>query len=437
MVEGHSVQRVAKKTVGKKLVGHKWQVSSPNGRISEAALAKLNSRTFDAIEAVGKNLFCFFGGSPLDSCFADATVIHVHFGMSGRWGIFDAAAAPSPTSTTRLRFEGANGLVAHVSAMTVTVGDHSLYTEKRSKLGEDPLREDADPDALWASVRKSKRTIGQCLMDQSMFAGVGNIYRAEILFVARVHPNVVANTLSRLEFDRIWCATLKLMTVGYETGRITTVTADEAKASSAGPGLRRWIYNRSRCGQCDGVVRSWPVNSRTCYACESCQPIGSSSASGSSTSGVTAHNVKGKKAAVKKKEGVVFLSHCVSDPLTERLATPMKLRVAELKAALVELGVTKPKGKKASLVAQLIAARETVDSAVAAVQVVKTVKMLDVEEHTADLDLTSRSRIKEEEVHGYHDLSKLRRGGRKRGGGGGSRGGKKTAAVKKKKRSRR
>ena len=68
-------------------------------------------------------------------------------------------------------------------------------------------------------------------------------------------------------------------------------------------------------------------------------------------------STKANAKAVAKKDGVVFLSHCASEPLEERLRTPMKLRVAELKSALVALGVTQPKGKKSVLVAQLVALR--------------------------------------------------------------------------------
>ncbi len=57
-----------------------------------------------------------------------------------------------------------------------------LYEEKLAKLGPDPLREDADRERLWEVMQKSKKSIGQLLMDQSAVAGIGNIYRAEILF---------------------------------------------------------------------------------------------------------------------------------------------------------------------------------------------------------------------------------------------------------------
>ena len=56
------------------------------------------------------------------------------------------------------------------------------YEARAAELGQDPLREDADPEALWAAVHKSRKSIGLCLMSQELIAGVGNIYRAEILF---------------------------------------------------------------------------------------------------------------------------------------------------------------------------------------------------------------------------------------------------------------
>merc|ERR1712032_1734495 len=113
-VEGHSVHRVA--TFHRAtLVGKTFRASSPNGRFTDGA-AKIDGRLFRQIEAVGKNLFAFFG-------IQDDTevVVHVHFDMAGAWPVWDAADAPSPTTTTRLILEG-HGLIAHLSAMTVTAG---------------------------------------------------------------------------------------------------------------------------------------------------------------------------------------------------------------------------------------------------------------------------------------------------------------------------
>jgi endonuclease-8 len=84
----------------------------------------------------------------------------VHFGMSGAFRT-SALPGPPPTATTRLRLvDAAAGIVAHLSAMTVLSGGPELYAARTSALGPDPLREDADPEVLWASVRASKKPIG-------------------------------------------------------------------------------------------------------------------------------------------------------------------------------------------------------------------------------------------------------------------------------------
>lgn len=57
---------------------------------------------------------------------------------------------------------------------------------------------------LWAKLPRCRKPIGLVLMDQSMMAGVGNIYRAEILFKAGVHPETPASAISREQFDKIW-----------------------------------------------------------------------------------------------------------------------------------------------------------------------------------------------------------------------------------------
>ena len=64
--------------------------------------------------------------------------------------------------------------------MKLSAADY--YAEKSGKLGPDPLRQDADSERLWDKMRTSKKPVGGILMDQTAVAGIGNIYRAEILF---------------------------------------------------------------------------------------------------------------------------------------------------------------------------------------------------------------------------------------------------------------
>ena len=248
-----------------RLVGKKFVAWSPNGRFKDGANA-INGKVFSKIEAVGKNLFAFFGDGD-----DDLVVVHVHFGMAGNWAVYLEETPPDPTGTNRLRLE-CPGIVADLSAMTVQHGGIELYNEKRSKLGEDPLREDADPENLWNRIQKSNKSIGALIMDQSYFTGPGNIYRAEILFKAGVHPDKAGKELERNEFDAIWHHTVLLLKRGYETGSILTVDPEEAIALGK-PKMRRYIYNTSKCPRCGSSIKTWQINNRTCYACLKCQPL--------------------------------------------------------------------------------------------------------------------------------------------------------------------
>jgi len=244
--------------------------------------------------------------------------------MAGVWAIFALAAGeavPDPTPTTRLRLEDGE-YVAHLSAMTVQHGSVELFEQKRAELGEDPLRADADPGALWAKVSGSARPIGQIIMDQGFFAGPGNIYRAEMLHAARVHPNIPGKHLTRSQFDDIWAAGVEQLGVGFAKGSIITVRPEDARALGK-PDLRRYIYNRATCGRCDSRVLSWNMAGRTCYACPSCQPT-----------------TLGTEVKADLREGVVFNSHCARETLNARLAQggARALTVPELRTILRERG---------------------------------------------------------------------------------------------------
>ena len=347
MVEGHSVHRVASMH-RKRLVGKAFTAWSPNGRFTEGANA-INGKVFSRIEAVGKNLFAFFE-SGNNGKGDEPVVMHVHFGMAGNWAVYMNETAPEPTKTNRLRLEYP-GIVADLSAMTVQHGGIELYNEKKSKLGEDPLRKDADPEHLWSRVQKSSKSIGALIMDQSYFTGPGNIYRAEICFKAGIHPNRLGNTLLREEFDKVWYHTVDLLERGYVTGSILTVDPEEAVALG-NPRMRRYIYNTARCPRCSTPIKSWQIASRTCYACPKCQPLNPTTTDlGMAQNAVTP----------EQKDVVPFNSHCARESVGTRLfqSGPSRLTVKELKAQLSERGISFPSSaKKAKLVELLSSAMQ-------------------------------------------------------------------------------
>jgi len=339
MVEGHSVHRVAS-LHRNRLVGKSFFAWSPNGRFREGAEA-INGKVFSKIEAVGKNLFAFFeNGNKTES----PVVVHVHFGMAGNWAVYINEDAPEPSKTNRLRLEYP-GIVADLSAMTVQHGGIDLYHKKRLKLGEDPLRQDADPERLWKKVSKSSKSIGALIMDQSYFTGPGNIYRAEICFKAGIHPNRLGKTLIRQEFDSVWYHTKDLLERGYTTGSILTVDPEEAQALGK-PRMRRYIYNTAKCPRCSSPIKSWTIASRTCYACPKCQPLNPNNLEIGET----------EKIVAPEQDVVPFNSHCARESITTRLfeSGPSRLTVKELKEQLNERNVSyASNAKKAELAERL------------------------------------------------------------------------------------
>jgi formamidopyrimidine-DNA glycosylase len=344
MVEGHSVHRVAA-FHRQRLVGKAFAATSPNGRFTAGAAA-IDGKIFHSIEAVGKNLFAFFGSNE-----NDRVTIHVHFGMSGAWAVFDENddEIPEPSKTNRLRLQG-HGLVADLSAMTVNWSNGmNLYQEKRTKLGQDPLRNDADPESLWTKVSASKKSIGALIMDQSYFTGPGNIYRAEILFKAGVHPDVPGNELERTQFDEIWKHTCQLLQRGYETGSILTVDKEEAIRLGK-PNLRRYIYNTRHCPRCGSNIQTWDINARTCYACPTCQPRHGTSSTTTVKSAVVTPDTSGKR------NHVPFHSHCARESAETRLSEsgPSRLTVVELKTELAQRSIEYPTNSRKAVLVQLL-----------------------------------------------------------------------------------
>ncbi|CAL8466327.1 g5863 [Coccomyxa elongata] len=346
MVEGHQCHRVVH-AHRKVLLGQRFKAESPNGKFIDGAKA-INQQLLNGIECHGKNLFYFFGEGD------DTVVLHVHFGMSGAFRTLPRGDAPPETTpNTRLLLTGER-IVALLSAMIVQHGSMELYEEKLAKLGPDPLREDADKERLWEVMQKSKKSIGQLLMDQTAVAGIGNIYRAEILFKAGVHPEEPGRLVDRASFELIWRHSVDLLQRGFKSGSILTVDPHEAKVLGP-PWQRRYIYNHKSCGRCGSPILTWIIQSRTCYACVTCQPLQAGTELAPERAKILA-SATGTK---------VFQSHCAPEPPAAKedpAAALAKLTVAALKVKLQELD--RPlTGRKADLVERLAAALQAASAA--------------------------------------------------------------------------
>ena len=146
------------------------------------------------------------------------------------------------------------------------------YQHIKQRLGLDPLGEDQDIEPTWERISSSRAAIGSLLLDQSIIAGIGNIYRAELLFLTRIHPERMGKQITRAEFETLWKLTQELMGIGVIQNRIVTVVKTKTNIEP----LRRirnrfWIYKNPECPRCHSDVYYWEMAGRTMYACDQCQ----------------------------------------------------------------------------------------------------------------------------------------------------------------------
>jgi endonuclease-8 len=169
--EGHTLHRLAT-ALAEAFAGHQVRASSPQGRFAESA-ALLDGRVLGSTEAYGKHLFMTFD---------DVDVVHVHLGLYGRFDVHRAVPeVPEPVGQVRLRLVGGGSYADLRGAPACELFTPAERAAMLARLGPDPLRADADPDVAWARIRRSRAPIAGLLMDQTVVAGIGNVYRAELL----------------------------------------------------------------------------------------------------------------------------------------------------------------------------------------------------------------------------------------------------------------
>lgn len=267
MPEGHTLFRLAtglRETFGGEVVA----ASSPQGRFAHGA-AVIDGRVLETAGSAGKHLFVRFDND---------AIVHVHLGLYGSWPIV-ALPAPQPVGALRLRLLGTTAYADLRGPTQCALVDEPGMEKVLARLGPDPLRADADPDLAYARIRASSRPIGALLMDQSVLAGVGNVYRAEVLYRARLHPLTPGRTVSKRRWNAMWRDLVQLMAYGVGVGRIDTVRPEHEPAVMGRPprtdsrGGEVYVYRRHEqpCHVCGCRVRTQVLEGRNLYWCPGCQ----------------------------------------------------------------------------------------------------------------------------------------------------------------------
>lgn len=300
MPEGNVIHRLAL-AFGELFGGHRLAVASPQGRFTDGAQL-LDGHRLVVTDAHGKHLFLGFEAEEPSSDDApdadeEPTVLalaqqtgpreatglrwlRVHLGLYGSW-TFDGDPsfhaphaigaprrrvgeaeralpavdgdevagsdpgtpwqAPEPRGQVRARLLGAHGVADLTGPNACEVVDDDEKTAVHARLGPDPLRADGDRGAFVSGVRRRRRPVGDLLMDQAIIAGVGNIYRAEALYRARVHPWRLGRNVPAATLRHMWDDLVELMTDGMTTGEIITTRPEDRHEEDD----RWYVYHRS------------------------------------------------------------------------------------------------------------------------------------------------------------------------------------------------
>jgi len=221
--EGHTLHRLAQ-ALDAAFAGTHPFATSPQGRFSDGA-AVLNGRRVGSASARGKHLFVEFEGEQW---------LNVHLGLIGRFSVESYApyaGVPPVWGQVRLRLLTADHVADLRGATVCQVVTPEEVDAIVGRLGPDPLQALQDPERAWARIARSGRPVGELLMDQSILAGVGNVYRCEVLYRHRVDPFRPGTEIRRKTWQAIWSDLVDLMALGVTFNQILTMQdqVDEAK----------------------------------------------------------------------------------------------------------------------------------------------------------------------------------------------------------------
>ncbi|WP_328391669.1 Fpg/Nei family DNA glycosylase [Nocardia sp. NBC_00416] len=269
MPEGHTLHRLARRHE-QRLAGAVVRASSPQGKF-EAGAARVDGRILLRSEAWGKHLLHEYEGE---------IFVHVHLGLYGTFTESELPM-PEPVGQVRMRLAGTGrdggGFGTDLRGPTACeVLTPPEVTALVARLGPDPLRPDADPDRAWERIRRSRRTIGSLLLDQRAIAGVGNVYRAEVLFRHGISPDRPGREVTAAEWSALWADLVDLMRVGVRRGKMHVVRPehDHGAPSYAPDRPRTYVYRRAgeACRCCAEPVRHTVLEGRNLFWCARCQP---------------------------------------------------------------------------------------------------------------------------------------------------------------------
>jgi endonuclease-8 len=261
MPEGDTVWLTASR-LDKALSGRELTVT--DFRVPRLATLDLRGRTVVTVLARGKHVLM-----RLD----DDRTVHSHLRMDGSWYLTRAGvrARRHPDHLIRVRLGNAEWLATGYRVHDLTVVATAAENDLVGHLGPDLLGPDWDQDEALRRLRASPgAAIGDALLDQRNLAGIGNMYKCEVLFMERLNPWTPVSEVPDLDAVLVTARRLLLMNRDHP---------EQSTTGQLAPGRDHWVYGRSGqpCLRCRTPIRrrdqGTPPQQRSTYWCPRCQPV--------------------------------------------------------------------------------------------------------------------------------------------------------------------
>jgi endonuclease-8 len=271
--EGHTIVRLAREH-DELFRGTQIFVDSPQGKFAAGA-EMLSGGHVVGVQAIGKHSLHRVrrteGAPPGRDLY-----LHVHLGLYGKWAS-GQLPLPEVVGQVRLRIWNTTHYAQLRGATVTEVLDAAQVKALKLRLGEDPLKSKLSGTTAFEKVSHSGKPVGLLLMDQAVMAGVGNVYRAEILFLHKIDPHRPGSLVTEEQWQLLWADLMKRMRAGVRLGRIVT-TAPKDRERRTGPASKEdahYVYRRHElpCRVCGTTIRMEEFGGRRLYWCPTCQAV--------------------------------------------------------------------------------------------------------------------------------------------------------------------
>jgi formamidopyrimidine-DNA glycosylase len=249
-------------------------------QLLRAGLAPENSpRQFSSllrhagIESVGRR------GKHILFMLSNGQTLITHLRMTGRF-LYLPPDAPLPKHTHAIFYLDNEQRLAftdqrHFGLMKIVTASKLHEAKELRALAPEPFSEEFSPAYLFKALQRSRRTLKETLLDQTKVTGLGNIYAAEALFIARVNPFIVASAFSKRRAPRLHRAILKVLEESIAHGSTMNVDPADIDGSYYGGAYNgHWrVYDREGepCPACRASIRRQTHGGRSTYFCPRCQ----------------------------------------------------------------------------------------------------------------------------------------------------------------------